>query len=71
MSAPPRARICSDEPCVFFRVDDIDARAEDRDRLAFRGDGPAMAGGVDASGHPTNNDQSLGSKVARQALGHA
>jgi hypothetical protein len=59
------------EPRIFLGIDHVNAGPKHRDGLAFGGDRTAMAGGVDAARHPTNNDQSLRGKIAGQALGHA
>ena len=71
ISAPPKRQNLFRQPRVLLGIDDVDAGAEHGDGLAFGRDGAAMAGGIDSAGHPTDNDQSLGRKVAGQTLGHA
>ena len=59
------------QPRVFLGIYHVDASAEYRDGLAFGGDRAAMAGGVHAARHATNNDQALRGQIAGQALRHA
>ena len=51
---------------VLAWINDVYAGAEDRDGFALAFEGSAVGGGIDPTGHPTNNDEAMPRKVEAQ-----
>ena len=58
------------ELLVFFRIANIDARAEDSDGAALSVHGPLLSDGVDTTGQAADDYQPSRSQVAAEPLRH-